>query len=125
MTPAQESSDLQEWFVRWKRDDPLSFWIAILFAMRVRYRQYRRSGNVHVRISIFGRQAALSLRPRVGAVSTRITCKLPSRTYFFGYELAVNTDQDPLMPFGRVCRDIVKGGWVLIKGDGSSIIHGH
>jgi len=67
----------------------------------------------------------LALPPEVGSIAPRITCKLPSGSYIFGYELVVSTEKYPLMPFGRVCRDIVKGGWVLMKGDGISIVDGH
>jgi len=59
----------------------------------------------------------LSLPPEVGAMATRITCKLPSGSYFFGYELVVRTEKEPLKYFGRACKDVVKGGWVLAKGD--------
>jgi hypothetical protein len=60
----------------------------------------------------------LSLPPEVGAMATRITCKLPSGSYIFGYELVARaSEKEPLKYFGRVCRDVVKGGWVLMKAD--------
>ena len=29
----QEFSELRDWFAEWKRDNPLSFWVAVLFAV--------------------------------------------------------------------------------------------
>jgi len=57
---------------------------------------------------------ALTLPAKVGAKTFKATCKLPSGTYIFGYELFVEkTEKNTIEYFGRVCRDVVKGGWVL------------
>ena len=125
MTPAREFSGLRVWFAQWKRDNPLSFWIAILLPWVFVITSIAVPATLMCAFPFSDARQALALPPRVGAVSTRITCKLPSGSYIFGYELVVRTEKDPVMPFGRVCRDVVKGSWVLMKGDGISIVDGH
>ena len=49
--------------------------------------------------------------------TAKTLCKLPRGTYIFGYDIAVKTDKGLPIPSGRVCRDVVKGGW--ISGAGS------
>jgi len=42
-------------------------------------------------------------------VGTRTLCKLPRGTYIFGYDFAVTNKKT----LGRICRDVVNGGWVF------------
>lgn len=43
--------------------------------------------------------------------NAKTPCQLPRGTYLFGYDLNVRTDQGE-GNFGRICRDILNGGWV-------------
>jgi hypothetical protein len=125
MAKAKEFSELRNWFARWKRDDPLGFWVAILVPWLFAVVSIVVPATLMSVFPFSDARRSLNLPPRVGSVSTRITCKVQSQTYFFGYELAVNTDEQPLLPFGRVCRDVMKGAWVLMKDDARFIAEGH
>jgi len=66
-------------------------------------------------------------RSDVGAFGPKTACKLPQGTYIFGYDVAVQVSDKATKPFGRVCRDVVKGGWVFVaaQDDGRYIPDGH
>ena len=118
LPPNQEFSELRDWFAEWKRDNPLSFWVAVLLPWMWAVISIGVPATLISAFPFSDARQALTIPPEVGALAaTRITCKLPSGSYIFGYELAVSTEKDPLKYFGRVCRDVVKGGWVLVKGD--------
>jgi hypothetical protein len=121
----QEFSELRDWFAEWKRDNSLSFWVAVLLPWVYAVISIGVPATLVSAFPFSDARRVLALPPEVGSIAPRITCKLPSGSYIFGYELVVRTEKDPLMPFGRVCRDVVKGSWVLMKGDGISIVDGH
>src|SRR5215475_7046654 len=112
MTAAEEFSELRDWFAQWKRDNPFSFWTAIvlpwLFAMGT-------VGLPAAFVTAFPFADAensvrqILQRSDVGTFHYKIVCKIPQGTYLFGYELTVATDG----AFGRACRDIVRGSWVF------------
>jgi hypothetical protein len=113
----QEFSELRDWFAEWKRDNPLGFWLAVLLPWVYAVINIGVPATLVSAFPFSDARQVLALPPEVGALAPRITCKLPSGSYIFGYELVVRTEKDPLMSFGRVCRDLVKGSWVLMKGD--------
>jgi len=113
--------ELRDWFAEWKRDNPFSFWVAILLPWLSAVITIGVPATLMTAFPFSDARRVLSLPPEVGAMATRITCKLPSGSYFFGYELVARTETEPLKYFGRVCRDVVKGGWVLMKGDRPSV----
>jgi hypothetical protein len=113
----QEFSELRDWFAEWKRDNPLGFWLAVLLPWVYAVISIGVPATLVSAFPFSDARQVLALPPEVGALAPRITCKLPSGSYIFGYELVVRTEKDPLMSFGRVCRDLVKGSWVLMKGD--------
>ena len=55
-------------------------------------------------------------------ITPRSFCKLPRGTYIFGYDFRVKADKGPTMPGGRICRDVVHGGWVLAREPEVSIL---
>ena len=113
----QEFSELRDWFAEWKRDNPFSFWVAVLLPWLYAVISIGVPATLIPAFPFSDARRVLSLPPEVGAMATRIPCKLPSGSYFFGYELVVRTEKEPLKYFGRACKDVVKGGWVLAKGD--------
>jgi hypothetical protein len=113
----QEFSELRDWFAEWKRDNPFSFWVAILLPWVYAVISIAVPATLMSAMPFSDARRVLALPPEVGAIAPRITCKLPSGSYIFGYELVVSTETHPLLPFGRVCRDLAKGGWVLMKSD--------
>jgi hypothetical protein len=119
LPPNKEFSELRDWFAEWKRDNPLSFWVAILLPWVYAVISIGVPATLISAFPFSDARQALTLPPEVGALShTRIICKLPSGSYIFGYELVIyRSEKNPLMYFGRVCRDVVKGGWVLMKAD--------
>ena len=121
MTTIGENSELRDWLVHWKRDDPLSFWVAVLLPWVFAVISIAVPATLSSAFPFSDAKQVLALPPKVGAVSTRITCNLPSGTFLFGYELVVMTEHEKREPFGRACRDVVKGGWVFAKDGGSSI----
>ena len=85
--------------------------------MGVRGHQYRRSGNALVCISIFGRKAGSDSTAGSRCNGHANYMQVAKRLLLFWYELVVRTEKEPLKYFGRACKDVVKGGWVLAKGD--------
>jgi hypothetical protein len=114
--------ELRDWFAEWKRDNPFSFWIAVLLPWVCAVISIGVPATLLSAFPFSDARRVLALPPEVAAFSTRITCTLPSGFYIFGYELVVSTEKEPLIPFGRVCRDVVKGGWVLSKRDGTGAL---
>jgi len=54
-----------------------------------------------------------TLPPSLVTIDIKTICKLPSGTYIFGYDVAVKDEQGKAKYYGRVCRDLIKGGWVV------------
>jgi hypothetical protein len=117
MTHTDEFSELKSWFAQEKRDP--AFWVAILlpwlFAIFI-------VGVPAVLITAFPfSDAQKTLQPILQASDAsvwhhRVGCKLPQGTYIFGYDVSVKPRNNNAPPyFGRVCRDVVKGGWVFAK----------
>jgi len=119
--PNSEFSELRDWLAEWKRDSPVSFWVAIFLPWVYAMISIGVPATLTIAFPFSDARRALTLPAEVGAMATRITCKLPSGSYIFGYELIVSTEKEPLKYFGRACRDVVKGGWVLMKGDRPSV----
>ena len=94
MTPFGQNSELHDWFVHWKRDDPLSLWVAILLPWVFAVVSIAVPATLSSAFPFSDAKQALALPPKVGAVTTRITCKLPSGTFLFGYELVVVTERE-------------------------------
>jgi hypothetical protein len=109
-------SELRDWLAEWKRDSPVSFWVAILLPWVYAVISIGVPVTLVSAFPFSDARRVLALPPEVGPITTRMTCKLPSGSYIFGYELVVNSEKEQ-MYFGRVCRDVVKGAWVLAKGD--------
>jgi len=121
--PNQEFSELRDWLAEWKRDSPVSFWVAILLPWVYAVISMGVPATLITAFPFSDARRVLTLPPEVGAMAPRITCKLPTgSSYIFGYELVVRTEKEPLKYFGRVCRDVVKGGWVLMKGDRPGVL---
>jgi hypothetical protein len=115
--------ELRDWFAEWKRDNPFSFWVAILLPWVYAVISIGVPATLLSAFPFSDARRVLALPPEVAAFSTRITCTLPSGYYIFGYELVASGDEkEPLISFGRVCRDVVKGGWVLSKRDSTGAL---
>jgi len=114
MTPAREFSGLRVWFAQWKRDNPLSFWVAVLLPWVFAAFTIGVPATLVSAFPFYDAKQALTLPAKVGAKTFKVTCKLPSGAYIFGYDLYVeNTEKNKIEYFGRVCRDVVNGGWAL------------
>jgi hypothetical protein len=130
LTPVQEFREYRDWFTHHKRDPFL--WLIILLPLTF---AKIAIGVPAILISAFPYSDAVKSlqpilqRPDVGSFGYKTICKLPQGTYIFGYDVAVKADkadQGP-KPVGRVCRDVVKGGWVFAakQDDGRFIPDGH
>ena len=114
----QEFSELRDWLAEWKRDNPFSFWVAVLLPWLYAVISIGVPATLIPAFPFSDTRRVLSLPPEVGAMATRIPCKLPNGSYIFGYELVARiSEKEPLKYFGRACRDVVKGGWVLMRAD--------
>src|SRR6516164_11596336 len=80
----QEFSELRDWFAEWKRDNPFSFWVAVLLPWLYAVISIGVPATLIPAFPFSDARRVLSLPPEVGAMATRITCKLPSGSYFFG-----------------------------------------
>jgi hypothetical protein len=106
---AQELRETRDWLARHKRDPflwliilgplalaTITFWWVIVFppsdAIRA-IRQVLPNANV-------------TLQPK-----NFPSCR--SKKYIFGYDFAIRTNGGPGEDIGRICRDVVNGGWVL------------
>ena len=80
----QEFSELRDWFAEWKRDNPFSFWVAVLLPWLYAVISIGVPATLIPAFPFSDARRVLTLPPEVGAMATRITCKLPSGSYFFG-----------------------------------------
>ena len=76
----QEFSELRDWFAEWKRDNPLSFWVAVLLPWVYAVISIGVPATLISAFPFSDARRVLTLPPE----ATRITCKLPSGSYFFG-----------------------------------------
>ena len=117
MTPAQEFREARDWLAQHKRDPFL--WLIILMTLTLFALNF---GSNLILWSAFppsdAKKAIGQVLPN-GDVSigrqTRILCKLPRGTYIFGYDFKMAIDGADRL--GRICRDVVSGGWVFAFDD--------
>ena len=112
MTPAQEFREAREWLKQHDRDPFLWLIMVMTFAMFT----FNFGGIVILSTAFPPADAKQTIGPVSPNVALRIRnaktpCQLPRGTYLFGYDLNVRTDQGE-GNFGRICRDILNGGWV-------------
>ena len=117
MTPAQEFRETRDWLAQHKRDPFL--WIIILMPLTL--------AVIHlvgftVLSSAFPRtdakQAIEPVSPSVRIAQIRtFFCKLPQRTYIFGYDLMATNEQGREQTVGRICVDIFNREWVWTFND--------
>ena len=108
MTPAQEFREARDWLTQHRRDPYL--WLIFLMTLAMFAFNF---GGIAILGSAFpasDAQRAIgrglpSVDLKIGHY--KIFCKLPRSAYLFGYNL--NADGKTV---GRICRDIVNGGWV-------------
>jgi hypothetical protein len=113
LTPAQEFREARDWLVQHKRDPFL--WLIILLPLTF---ATLTVGVPVILMSAFPfadakRALGQDLPSGYTATLPKTVCKLPRGTYIFGYDLAVKSETGPPNILGRVCRDVVNGGWVL------------
>ena len=116
MTPAQEFREARDWLAQHKRDPFL--WLIILMPLAF---ATLTIGVPAILMSAFPfsdarRTIGQALPSGDLAITARTLCKLPRRTYIFGYDFKVKTDRGT-KETGRICRDVVNGGWVLAFDD--------
>ena len=106
LTLAQDFREARDWFVQHKRDPFL--WLVILGPL------------VLASITFWGlvvfppSYAVEAVRQVVSGAEVTLFApknfpKCRGQTYIFGYDFGIRTEQDT----GRVCRDVVNGGWVV------------
>jgi len=102
---------VRDWFAEQKRDDPLSFWAAIILPF------VYATVSIVVPIVLISEfpfsDAKRVLQSRLVVTDTKTPCKLSSGTYIFGYDVAVEDEQGKAQYYGRICRDVIKGGWSI------------
>jgi hypothetical protein len=113
MSSTEEFGGLREWFAQWKQDNPLTFWVALLLPWVFAIVSVAVPATLISAFPFSDAKQSLNLPAGVEAVATKSTCKLPSGTYIFGYELAAKNEQGKLVEFGRICRDVINGGWAI------------
>jgi hypothetical protein len=112
LTPAQEFRETRDWLAQHKRDPFL--WLIVLMPLTLAVINF---GGSIVLASAFpptdAKQAIEPVSPSVRIAQIRIFfCKLPHRTYIFGYDLVAKNEQGREMTVGRICRDIFNREWV-------------
>jgi hypothetical protein len=121
LTPAQEFRETRDWLAQHKRDPFL--WLIILMPLTLAAINF--GGSIAL-ASAFPRtdakRAIEPVSPSVGIVEIRIFfCKLPHRTYIFGYDLAAPDEQGRVKVVGRTCRDIFNRQWVWAFHDSKKV----
>jgi hypothetical protein len=112
LTPAQEFREARDWFAQHKRDPFL--WLVILLPLTF---ATLTIGIPAILMSVFPfsdakRALGQGLPSGYTVIWPKTICELPSGTFIFGYDL--KTDNHPASKIlGRVCRDVVNGGWVF------------
>lgn len=124
MTPAQEFREAQDWLAKHKRDPFL--WIIIV--MPLTFTALALVGNIVLPSAFPFHDAERALTqvipaatgpygctlPGIELVRSRATCRLPTGTYIFGYDFgAASGDGGKDHSLGRICRDVVNGGWIV------------
>jgi hypothetical protein len=107
---AQELRETKDWFAQHKRDPflwllilgPLSlaaitFWWVVVFPPSDAIRAIRQVLP----------NANITLQPKYFP-----SCRV--KKYIFGYDFAIRTGGGPEEDIGRICRDVVNGGWVFV-----------
>jgi hypothetical protein len=113
LTPAQEFREARNWLKQHKRDPFLLLIIVMTLLMFT-----LNFGSIVILSSAFppvdAKRAIGQVSPYVDLriAGTKTSCKLPRGTYLFGYDLQARTDQEGGRKVGRICRDILNGGWV-------------
>jgi len=117
LTPAREFREARDWLVLHKRDPFL--WLIILMTLTLFTLNF--GGNL-ILWSAFppsdAKEAIGQVLPNadIKIGQTKILCKLLRGTYIFGYDFKMQTDEHSER-VGRVCRDVVNGGWVFAFDD--------
>lgn len=111
MTPAQEFREAREWLKQHDRDPFLWLIMVMTFTMFT----FNFGGIVILSTAFPPADAKQTIGPvspnvRLRIGKTKTPCKLPHGTYLIGYDL-LWTDQG-VWKVGRICRDILNGGWV-------------
>jgi hypothetical protein len=112
MPPAEEFSDLRDWFAREKREP--AFWVAIILPWVFAIFTIGVPAALVTAFPFSDAKKTLPILQRSDVLSShyKVICKLPQGTYFFGYDLWMKLDKaDGVASRLRVCRD-VNGGWV-------------
>jgi hypothetical protein len=111
LTLAQEFRETKNWLVEHKRDPFL--WLVILGPLVL-------AAFTFWGVVVFPPSDATRTIREVLPSASDITVQpknFPScgaKKYVFGYDFGIKTDGDPDHNFdGRICRDVVNGGWVL------------
>jgi hypothetical protein len=110
LTPAQEFREVRDWLAQHKHDPFL--WIAIL--MPLMFVMFTFGGNVIFPPSDAKRAIAkvLPSDADIRFIKNNVFfCQSSRGKYLFGYDFWMRTDEG--VEYGRICRDIVNGGWVL------------
>ncbi len=109
MTIAQELRQARDWLAQHERDP--FFWLIILGPLTLA--AITLGGVVVFPPSDAIRTIRQVLPSADITVQPKNLCKTSRGIYIFGYDFAVKTDHDHSEKVGRICRDVLKGGWVL------------
>ena len=110
LTPAQEFREARDWLARHKRDPFL--WLIILLPLIYAVHTVVVPAILMTVFPFSEAKRALGQDlPSADIIRVTTLCKLRRGTYLFGYDLRKNK-----IRIGRVCRDVVRGGWILEKG---------
>ena len=116
MTPTEEFNELRDWFARKKREP--AFWVAVLLPWLFAIFTVEVPTILMTAFPFSDAKKTLQILQTsdVGVWHYRVGCKLPQGTYVFGYDLSMKPYNDEVpFHFGRVCRDVVQGGWIFAK----------
>jgi hypothetical protein len=108
LTLAQDFKEAKDWFVQHKRDPFL--WLVILGPLVL-------ASITFWGLFVFPPSDAIgAIRQVVPGADVSIAepknfPKCRGQTYVFGYDFGIRTDHD--QDTGRVCRDVISGGWVV------------
>jgi hypothetical protein len=112
---SNEFSVLKSWFAQEKREP--AFWVAVVLPWL--FVLFTIVVPAILMTAFPSSDAKKTLQPilqrtDVGVLRYRVGCTLPQGAYIFGYDLSVNPNSNNNQTyFGRVCRDVVNGGWVF------------